>query len=197
MTGSDPEQPPPTHHPYGENPPQDPAGGTPPSQNPYEQQNPYQQNPYEQNPYGATPPPYQQQSSPQGYGQSYGDQSYGQQPYGQPYGQQPYGYPQPASHPSSTTAMVLGIIGLAGILACGGVTLVLSPFAWIMGGRAVREIDAAPPGTYRGREQANAGRIMGIIGTILLIIGVVLAVGLIALFVVGASSTSTRYDSGY
>ena len=39
------------------------------------------------------------------------------------------------------------------------------------GASAVREIDAAP-GRYGGRDQANAGRIMGIIGTVLLVLGI-------------------------
>ena len=123
--------------------------------------------PYQQNPYQPQQP-YQQPSPQQGYPQ----QGYPQQgpPYGAP--QQyppPYGYyqQQAPKHPSATTALVLGIIGLVGIVMCGGITLVLSPFAWGIGGRAVKEIDQAQPGTYSGRDLANAGRIMGIIGTVL------------------------------
>jgi hypothetical protein len=167
---------PPTHQPYGQ-----------------QQQNPYgapgQQPPaYGQNPYGV---PGQQ---PPAYGQQpYGQQPYGQQPYGgqPPYGQPGYGYgaPAPANHPSATTALVLSLIGLAGIALCGGITLVLSPFAWRIGAKAVREIDANP-GMYGGRDQANAGRIMGIIGTVLLAIGVVLLIGLIALAIVGTATSS-------
>ena len=94
------------------------------------------------NPYGAPQqPPYQPPQQPP-------------PPYGYGY-QQPFQPPVP-NHPSAMTAMVLGIIGLAGIATCGGVTLVLSPFAWAIGGKAVKEIDAAPPGSYAGREQANA-----------------------------------------
>ena len=50
---------------------------------------------------------------------------------------------------------MLSLIGLAGIAFCGGITLVLSPFAWRIGAKAVREIDANP-GIYGGRDQANA-----------------------------------------
>ncbi len=116
-------------------------------------------------------------------------------PYGPPQPPDGYSYPQfqpPApKHPSSTTALVLGIISLAGILTCGGVTLVLSPFAWVIGGRAVKEIDAAPPGTYSGRDHASAGRIMGIVGTVLLILGVIGTLAVIGLFV--GSTESTTY----
>ena len=136
-----------------------------------------------ENPYGAPQqPPYQPPQQPP------------QQPpppYGYGY-QQPYQPPVP-NHPSTMTALVLGIIGLAGILTCGGVTLVLSPFAWAIGGKAVKEIDAAPPGTYAGREQANAGRIMGIIGTVLLILGVIAVFAFIALVVALGGDSSTTY----
>lgn len=140
----------------------------PPTHQPYGQQNPYGAP-------GQQPP------------------AYGQNPYGQqPYGQQPgygYGAPAPANHPSATIALVLSLIGLAGIALCGGITLVLSPFAWRTGAKAVSEIDANP-GMYGGRDQANAGRIMGIIGTVLLAIGVVLLILLIALAVVGSTTSS-------
>ncbi|MFC7496558.1 MULTISPECIES: DUF4190 domain-containing protein [unclassified Nocardioides] len=118
--------------------------------------------------------------------------SYGAPPPQQPWppAGQPYGYTPPPNHPSAMTAMVLGIVGLAGILTCGGVTLVISPFAWAIGGRAVREIDAAPPGSVGGRDQANAGRIMGLIGTILLVLGVLALVAIVLLFAVVATGPS-------
>jgi hypothetical protein len=122
---------------------------------------------------------------------TYGPPQPPQPPYGQPYGQPPYGYRPPASHPSAMTAMVLGIIGLAGVLTCGGVTLVVSPFAWAIGSKAVKEIDAAPPGTYGGRDQANGGRIMGIVGTILLILAALAVIAFIVLVVVLAATSSS------
>jgi hypothetical protein len=159
---------PPTHQPYGQ---------------PQQGQSPYGQPQQGQSPYGQ----------PQ-YGQpEYGQQSPGQPPYGQqPYGATPgYGHPgqAPANHPSATTALVLGLIGLVGIALCGGITLVLSPFAWRMGARAVREIDANP-GMYAGRDQANAGRIMGLIGTVLLGLAVLAFVAAIALLMVASVSTT-------
>ena len=133
-----------------------------------------------ENPYGgAQQPPYQPPQQPP-------------PPYGYGY-QQPYRQPAP-KHPSATTAMVLGIIGLVGIMSCGGITLVLSPFAWAIGGKAVKEIDAAPPGTMGGREEANSGRIRGIIGTVLLILAVVAVIAFIALVVAVGSDSSTTYD---
>jgi hypothetical protein len=151
----------------------------------------------------SLPPTHQPYGQPQQGQSPYGQPQYGQPEYGQqspaqpPYGQQPYGatpgygHPgqAPANHPSATTALVLSLIGLVGIALCGGITLVLSPFAWRMGARAVREIDANP-GMYAGRDQANAGRIMGLIGTVLLGLAVLAFVAAIALLMVASVSTT-------
>lgn len=88
-----------------------------------------------------------------------------------PAGQQ--GWPAgPPRHPQATTSLVLGILGLA---VCG----VLAPFAWYIGQQAVRQIDAAP-WSYSGRSEANAGRILGIVGTALIAAGVLAVVGLVS-----------------
>jgi hypothetical protein len=79
------------------------------------------------------------------------------QPYGPPYA------PPPPNHPQATTALVLGILGL---VVCG----VIAPFAWSLGTKALREIDAAG-GRWGGRGEANAGRICGIVGTVVLAAG--------------------------
>ncbi len=148
---------PPTHRPWG-------AGDSAP-------QSPYQPPP---NPY-PQPGSFDQYAAPNPYGTS-------------PYGTYPQGYVAGLpEHPSATTALVLGIVGLVGIAFCAGLTLVLSPFAWAIGRRAVREIDAAP-GRYSGREKANAGRIMGLIGTILLVLGVLATIAVIVLVVAIAPS---------
>ena len=81
--------------------------------------------------------------------------------------QPPYG-PPPPNHPQAITVLVLGILGL---VVCG----ILGPFAWVMGNGAVREIDASR-GALGGRTEANVGRILGIVATALLIVGLVLVV---------------------
>jgi uncharacterized membrane protein YjgN (DUF898 family) len=68
-------------------------------------------------------------------------------------------------HPRATSSLVLGILGL---VLCG----VIAPFAWVIGKRAVNEIDASH-GQLGGRGSAQAGYIMGIIGTALLALGLV------------------------
>ncbi len=111
-----------------------------------------------------------------------------QQPYGaqQPYqGGQQWGSPRP-KHPKSTTVLVLGILGLV-------LCQILAPFAWVMGNRAVAEIDANP-GVYEGRGEAQAGRILGIIGTVFLILYVLIFAFVITIAIIGISTTSSSSD---
>jgi hypothetical protein len=158
---------PPTHRPWGATPDPDPAPQPQPPPPPSEQTQPGA-------PYAPPPNPYPHPGSFDQYAAP------------NPYGASPYGVGGPGAlapeHPSTTTGLVLGIIGLVGIFTCAGVTLVLSPIAWVISGRALREIDAAP-GRYSGREKVNAGRIMGIIGTALLALGLLAITALIVLAV--------------
>ena len=97
------------------------------------------------------------------------------QPYGPPPGYAPYqAYYAPPDHPQAGTTLVLGILGL---VVCG----VLAPFAWSMGNRVLREIDASQ-GHLGGRSSANAGRIMGIVGTVLLGLSLLVLVGVGLIF---------------
>ena len=84
-----------------------------------------------------------------------------------PPGPSPYDSPYGGSqaHPQGTTILVLGILS---ILCCG----ILGPVAWVMGNNALAEIDRNPA-AYTNRGNVNAGRICGIIGTILWAISVV------------------------
>jgi hypothetical protein len=158
--------------------------------------------PYQPPSPGAVPPPQNPYGAPGPYGAPPSPNPYGD-PQGQPYApppnpypapneyaapQNPYGVPfQPAyaggalpDHPSATTSMVLGIVGLVGIFLCGGLTLILSPVAWVVGAKAVREIDATP-GRYGGRDKAQGGKVMGIIGSIFLVLGIIAIIGFVAL----------------
>lgn len=187
--------------PKPEMPPQS-AGAEPPS-SPYGQPTdapPTQ--PYGQ-PYGQQPPPSGEPASPYPpYGQD-PQQAWGQAPQAQPgwgqqqpYGQVPYGTPTYGAmltpHPSATTAMVLGIGALGGMFVCG-IPIVLAPFAWMVGGRAVKEIDANP-GRYSGRDQAQAGRIMGMIGTGLLALAIIAIIAIVTLAVATSDSSDLSYE---
>jgi hypothetical protein len=108
-----------------------------------------------------------------------------------PYGQAGYGYPpaqQPPmqyapDHPKATTVLVLGVLGL---VVCG----LVAPFAWVMGKQTVNEIDASQ-GRLGGRGAANAGYILGIIGTVFLGFALLTVVAMLGLF--GMAAVSTGY----
>ncbi len=104
----------------------------------------------------APPPPPAyggyQQPAPPGY------QAYGQPVYGGGGGE----------HPQGTTILVLGILSLV-------VCQILGPFAWSMGSKALEEIDGSGR-SYTNRGNVVAGKICGMISTILLIVSVVFVV---------------------
>jgi hypothetical protein len=128
------------------------------------------------------PPPPQPsgEPAPSDYGQpQYGQPQYGQQQYPQaPYGQQPGyqqgGYPvayPPTNHGRAVAAMVVGIVSL--VFACAyGVTLLAAPVAWWLGAKAKKEIDASQ-GRLGGRGMAQAGFVLGIVGTVLLVLAII------------------------
>ncbi len=90
-------------------------------------------------------------------------------------------------HPKATTALVVGLIALVGGLVCA-VPLLAGPWAWVIGRRAVRQIDAEPT-RFGGRGVAMAGYVLGVIATILLLLGIIAFVGLIALLVAAPSGS--------
>ncbi|MCR1781582.1 DUF4190 domain-containing protein [Nocardioides carbamazepini] len=68
-------------------------------------------------------------------------------------------------HPQGTTILILGILGL---VCCGPLGIA----AWVMGNKAIQEIDANPS-AYTNRGTINAGRICGMIASILMVVGIV------------------------
>jgi hypothetical protein len=141
----DPEQLPPTHQAYGDrkdNPFTSPSG---PAAQP--------SGPEYVAPSSQPPPPTYQQYSPQ-------PPMYGPPQPGTPYG---YGGPARPEHPQVATAFVLGLVSLIGGFACV-LPIVAGPFAWAMGARARKEIDASL-GHYGGREKATAAMVMGMVAT--------------------------------
>jgi hypothetical protein len=97
--------------------------------------------------------------------------------------------PRVPDHPQATLALVLGLVGVVGAFVLCGVTLVVSPFAWALGHNAVKEIEASQ-GRLGGSSNARAGMILGIIGSVLLIVAILAVVAFVVL-VVAADSTST------
>ncbi len=72
-------------------------------------------------------------------------------------------------HPRGVTVLVLGILSFF----CLGI--ILGPIAIVMGTNALKEIDANP-GVYSNRGQVNAGRICGIVGTVLSVLLIIAAI---------------------
>lgn len=106
----------------------------------------------------------------------------------------PYAYPpQPVrlpAHPRATPAMVLGIVGVAGFFVLI-VPILVCPLAWYFGAVAEREAEREPM-RYRSAGEARTGMILGIIGTALLGLVLLLLVVFGTLAIIG-----TRYDAGY
>jgi hypothetical protein len=96
-----------------------------------------------------------------------------------PYG---YGQPVPADHPQATAILVLGILGL---VFCQ----MLGPFAWVMGRRALKEIDSSG-GTIGGRAQVGAGYVCGIVATVLMVLSVVIVVVVLVIGLVSLTGGS-------
>lgn len=139
------------------------------------------------------PPPPAQDAWGQPAQGAYDPQQYAaqqQQPawgYGQPYPQPP---PMPRDSGKATASLVLGICGLAGLLMC--CPLIMPILAVVLGNQAKREIRESN-GWVRGEGQAKAGIVMGWIGialSVLLIVGIVLAIAL------GGLDDSSYYDDG-
>ena len=83
----------------------------------------------------------------------------------------------------ATISLVLGLVGLCTFI------LLASPFAWWLGARALHQIDAAP-GVYNNRGMAVAGKITGIIGTVILSLSIIAGI-LVVLLLFASSSTTT------
>ncbi len=77
----------------------------------------------------------------------------------------PMGGPGAVDHPKGMTILILGILSL---VCCSPLGIA----AWLMGNTALKEIDAQP-GRYGNRQIVQIGRILGIIGTVILGLAVI------------------------
>jgi len=141
----------------------EPVGGTDRAHTPQSQLNPQTGYPAGQPP--AYPPPYQPEWAPYPV------------------------YVQPPDHPKATAALVTGIVAVAGAMMCAGVPLVIAPVAWVIGAHARSEIRRAPQ-HWGGESKATAGMVLGIIGTVLLLIMLVV----VAIFIAVAISSPDVFD---
>src|SRR5689334_19828012 len=111
---------------------------------------------------------------------------YEQPALGQPgYDRPIYGRPYPAlpqPHPQGTVVLVLGILGCF--------VTVCAPIAWYLGSKALREIQASGA-RYSNEDLLRAGRIIGMIVTILAIVGLVFLVIFVIIAAIAATATSS------
>lgn len=94
--------------------------------------------------------------------------------------------PSGNAYPETSQATLALILGILGIVMCG----LAAPFAWWLGKSEVDAIDAGrrPP---EGRSNANAGKILGMVGTGLLILAIVAIGAFIALGIFSAIASSS------
>ena len=71
------------------------------------------------------------------------------------------------SQSSSTQAIVALVLGILGIICCG----LLAPIAWYLGSQEVRAIQEGRS-PVAGEGLAKAAKILGIIGTVLLVLSI-------------------------
>lgn len=91
------------------------------------------------------------------------------------------------TYPEESQAVLSLVLSVVGLVACGGV---LCPVGWYL---ASKEIDAIDSGRRdpSKRDTAQAGKVVGIIGTVLVAVGIVIVVGLVVLAIVLAAASST------
>jgi hypothetical protein len=80
---------------------------------------------------------------------------------------------------------------VAGGVICA-LPLLISPFAWFTGSKAVRDIDESR-GAQSGRGEAMAGKVLGIIGTVLL----ALMIAFVVLMIVLTFTIDDFWDDDY
>ena len=94
----------------------------------------------------------------------------------------PSGGPGAVDHPKGMTILILGILSL---VCCSPLGIA----AWLMGNNALKEIDAAP-GQYSNRQIVQIGRILGIIGVVLLALPIIWIIFFGGLAMISGSSSS-------
>lgn len=100
----------------------------------------------------------------------------------------PYGAPPPLpgyrpDHPQTTTILILGIVGVSVFQLC-------APIAWYLGNKAKAEIEASN-GALGGLGTVNLGRILGIVGTAILVLSLLIVVGAIVIIVIAAGTAAS------
>ena len=111
------------------------------------------------------------------------------QPQDQPFGSPPGApYPgQPIPHrvyPEESQALTALLFSLLGLVVCSGL---LCPVGWWISNKELAAIDQGRRDPSK-RDMAVAGKVIGIVGTALLALGVVFLFGMVILVVIGAAA---------
>lgn len=86
----------------------------------------------------------------------------------------------PRDHPNAIIAFILGIFSVVAFPLVG-------PVAWILASKALHEIDRPNGTVYTNRGLAVAGKVLGIIGTVFLVL-IIIAIVVFVSFAVAAST---------
>lgn len=92
--------------------------------------------------------------------------------------------------PGAVASLVLGILAVAGTFLLI-VPVFLAPLAWYHGAAARRRIEREPD-RWSGAGEARAGLVLGIVGSVLMI----MVLGVLLLIALGVSLVA-GYDAGY
>jgi hypothetical protein len=76
------------------------------------------------------------------------------------------------------------VLGIVGLIVCG----LAAPFAWWQGKSAENAI-ASSPGRYGGKGMATTGKILGMVGVALWVLGIIITV----IILIAAAGSSTSY----
>ena len=91
----------------------------------------------------------------------------------------------PNRYPEQSQATTILVLGFLSLIICQ----FLGPFAWVMGNRELAAIDSGLR-SPENRSTANAGKILGIVGTVLLGIGVVVGTLIFILIAIAAVNSA-------
>lgn len=93
-----------------------------------------------------------------------------------------YGPPAGGPRTGEPNGVLILILGILGVTICG----ICAPVAWIMGNNALALIDSGQ-GDPSQRQNVNIGRILGMVGCALIVLGIIFYVLVIGLAVVSGA----------
>ena len=93
----------------------------------------------------------------------------------------------PIRHPRATPILVTGILGVT-------IMPVLGPVAWALGRSTLREIDTATA-RYSNRTTVQVGMILGVVSTVILVVGLAVVVTIVVWVTTGDGIKQTNHEA--